>query len=131
MSKSKGDVINPIDIINLYGRDSLRFYLINNISTGEDGKFSEGLLIETINGILVNKYSNLVARIDSMIRKYNDGIVPFKKINIEHYEEIKNDLYKIRDSYEQHMNNYEFSHSTKDIIKYTELINGLIDKTEP
>ena len=67
----------------------LEFYLINNIVTGEDGKFSEELLIETVNGLLVNKYSNLVARTDAMIRKYNNGVVPGYNVKITPYEESK------------------------------------------
>ncbi len=131
MSKSKGNVIDPIKLIETYGRDALRFYLINNIVTGEDGKFSNELIEGMINGLLVNKYSNLVARTDAMVNKYFEGIVPSKKVDLKEYREMKIDLNKIKKQYITYMDNYEFSNSTKELVKYVEEINGFIDKTEP
>jgi len=131
MSKSKGNVINPIDVLKKYGKDALRFYLINNIVTGEDGKFSTELLEGVINGLLVNKYSNLVARTDSMVKKYFDGIVPINNYKLKEYKDFKNALNNIKDKYIHCMDSYEFSNSTKELIRYVEEINGFIDKTEP
>lgn len=131
MSKSKGNVVDPINLLKKYGRDAVRFYLINNIVTGEDGKFSEELLETTINGLLVNKFSNLVARTDAMVNKYFDGVVPTKEIDLPEFKEVKTSLEKIKQSYIKFMDSYEFSNSTKELVKYIEEINGLIDKTEP
>ena len=131
MSKWKGNVIDPIKLIETYGRDSLRFYLINNIVTGEDGKFSNELFEGMINGLLVNKYSNLVARTDTMIKKYFKGIVPPKKKTIKEYEDSKYLFESYKNKYIECMDKYDFSNSLKELIKYVEKINGLIDKTEP
>ncbi len=131
MSKSKGNVVDPIKLIELYGSDAVKFYLTNNIVTGEDGKFSQGLLEETINGLLVNKYSNLVARTDSMVKKYFDGIVPAKGEDLEATKELKEKLISLKDEYIKSMDEYKFSDSTKHLIKYVEEINGYIDITTP
>ncbi|BDU67352.1 MAG: methionine--tRNA ligase [Candidatus Tyloplasma litorale] len=131
MSKSKGNVVDPLELIKIYGSDEIKFYLVNNIVTGEDGKFSEELLIEMINGLLVNKYSNLVSRTDAMIKKYCKGIVPENKINYLPTKNLTIKLEKIREDYYQKMDNYEFSNSTKLLINYVEEINLYIDLTKP
>ncbi len=131
MSKSLGNVVDPIELIEKYGSDSLRFYLVNNIVTSEDGKFSEELLVKNINGVLVNKFSNLVIRTDKMVKKYKNSIVPtlddISKLEIELDNSFKINFNK----YKENMNNYKFSESSKNIIEYIEDINGYIDKTEP
>lgn len=131
MSKSKGNGIDPTILINEYGRDSIRFFLVNNISTGEDGKFSKDLLEETINGLLVNKFSNLIARTDSMIKKYFDGVVPKNNLDYKEKNILFDKLNSIKNEYFNTMDKYEFSNSTKLLIKYIEELNGFIDITEP
>ncbi|NOQ50503.1 MAG: methionine--tRNA ligase [Mycoplasmataceae bacterium] len=131
MSKSKGNVVDPSLLINKYGRDSLRFFLINNIITGEDGKFSENLLIENINGLLVNKFSNLISRTDSMVKKYFDGIVPNggKLSTLELHLNKKTDL--LLEKYYLAMDQFDFSKSTKILINYVEKLNHYVDQSEP
>ncbi len=131
MSKSKGNVVDPLDLIKLYDSDSLRFYLVNNISLGEDGKFSQNLLEDMINGILVNKYSNLVARTDAMVKKYFNGMVPKNNNDFRESKDLKIKLKELREKYFEKMDSYKFSDSTKILINYIEEINGFIDKTEP
>ena len=132
MSKSKGNVVDPVKLIEIYGSDAIKFYLTNNISTGEDGKFSQELLEEMINGILVNKYSNLVARTDSMVKKYFNGIIPSNNLKDDKdYKELIEKLTSIRNKYFSLMDEYSFSDSTKQIIRYVEEINGYIDISEP
>lgn len=131
MSKSKGNATDPMKLIELYGSDSVKFYLINNIVTGEDGKFSRELLEEMINGILVNKYSNLIARTDAMVKKYYNGIVPEDKNSILEKKKLKLKLNKIKENYFKSMDDFKFSESTKYLIKYVENLNRFIDETEP
>lgn len=131
MSKSKGNIVDPIKLIDLYGADAVKFYLTNNIVTGEDGKFSQDLLEEMINSMLVNKYSNLVARTDSMVKKYFDGTVPARGEDLEATKELKEKLESIKLNYFKEMDEYKFSDSTKLLINYIEELNGYIDVTAP
>ncbi len=131
MSKSKGNVVDPIKLIELYGSDAVKFYLTNNIVTGEDGRFSQGLLEEMINGLLVNKYSNLVARTDAMVKKYFNGVVPAAKTEIDATKELKVKLEELKNNFITQMDDYKFSDSTKSLIRYVEELNGYIDITAP
>ena len=79
MSKSKGNVISPMPLIEKYGLDAVRYYMVREIIFGQDGQFTPDQFIERINADLVNNYGNLVNRVLSMINKYFKGIIPSYK----------------------------------------------------
>ena len=76
MSKSKGNVVDPNVLLDKYGVDAIRYFLLREISTGSDGYYSEEALVNRINIDLAHDYGNLVSRSVAMIDKYFDGIVP-------------------------------------------------------
>ncbi len=76
MSKTIGNVVDPIAIAKKYGNDVLRYYLMREISFGGDGDFSETRLRERYNGELANGIGNLTARVLTMVEKYSEGIIP-------------------------------------------------------
>ena len=80
MSKSLGNVIDPNYLVDKYGCDQLRYFLLREIPCGKDGNFSEDLLIKRINSDLSNDYGNLVQRVLSMLQKYFDGKIPYLKV---------------------------------------------------
>ena len=88
MSKSLGNVVDPNQLIDLYGRDALRWYLMHNIHTGNDGTFTQDLFKASINGSLVNKYSNLINRTSAIIHKSFNGVVPAKKAHVAEEKEL-------------------------------------------
>jgi len=76
MSKSKGNVIDPHDLIDRYGADAVRYFLLREIPFGADGKYSEEAIINRTNVDLANDLGNLLHRTLSMLEKYRDGVVP-------------------------------------------------------
>jgi methionyl-tRNA synthetase len=131
MSKSKNNSIDPIKLLKKYQSDEIRFYLLNNIKLGDDGKFSEKLLIKTINGILVNKYSNLIARTDNMIRKYNNGYIPKKIIETKSEKNLEREILKLENNYYKYMDNFSINDAIDQLIKYTDILNKYIEEKEP
>jgi methionyl-tRNA synthetase len=76
MSKSKGNIVDPILLAEKYGKDALRYYMINGVQLGFDGHFSEDLLADTFRTDLADDLGNLIHRSFSMLEKYFDGVVP-------------------------------------------------------
>ena len=98
MSKSKGNILDPLEIINVYGLDPLRYYLLKEVSFGNDGNISEEKLENCINSDLANNFGNLCQRVLSFAEKNCSSLIPDHKFNDEDLEILKplNNLNKIR-----------------------------------
>ncbi len=98
MSKSKGNILDPLEIINVYGLDPLRYYLLKEVSFGNDGNISEEKLENCINSDLANNFGNLCQRVLSFAEKNCSSLIPDHKFNYEDLEILKplNNLDKIR-----------------------------------
>ncbi len=98
MSKSKGNILDPLEIINTYGLDPLRYYLLKEVSFGNDGNISEEKLENCINSDLANNFGNLCQRVLSFAEKNCSSLIPDHKYNDEDLEILKplNNLDKIR-----------------------------------
>ncbi len=98
MSKSKGNILDPLEIINSYGLDPLRYYLLKEVSFGNDGNISEEKLENCINSDLANNFGNLCQRVLSFAEKNCSSLIPDHKFNDEDLEILKplNNLDKIR-----------------------------------
>ena len=126
MAKSVGNVIDPIDVIETYGVDALRYYLLKEISFGEDGEFSyEGL--NKANNELANEFGNLINRFLAVVHKNTDGVIKFDNFNDIH--EIYYDTY--RNAAFIHYTNYNFSAGINEAFKLIKTLNALFQNEEP
>jgi methionyl-tRNA synthetase len=131
MSKSLGNILDPIEIINKYGVDQLRYYLVKEVSLGNDGSISMENLKNCINNDLANNYGNLCQRVFSFIKKNCDNKIP-KKNNIKPEDKkllnnLENNLYNLIDLInKQHLNEY-----IKMVVSYSFEANKYFNDLEP
>jgi methionyl-tRNA synthetase len=131
MSKSKGNVVDPYVLAEMFGVDALRFFLLRTFPFGTDGNFSNELLINTINIDLANKLGNLVSRTTGMAEKYFGGTLPAGREDDKLDCELKKLASTLRDRYEAEMEKYQFQNALEEIFKVVERANKYIDETAP
>ncbi len=131
MSKSIGNVVNPIELINYYGEDSLRFFLMREMTLGHDASFSFDLFKRRYNDDLANDLGNLLNRITILIKKFCNNSIP----TIKDKNKIDNDLInKIKNLPIQsleNVKNLKINLAIKDIMSLVKSINKYLEITEP
>ncbi len=131
MSKSKGNVIYPEPIINLYGVDALKYFLLREFSFGQDGSFTREKMLQRLNSDLANDLGNLLSRTVSMIEKYFGGIVPEPKAEEGTDKELKELALSIWQKNEKAMEDFQFSVVLEDIWSLVRRTNKYVDECEP
>ena len=131
MSKSKGNIIDPIILADRYGVDALRFFLLREFPFGSDGNFSNELLISRINSDLANDLGNLVSRTVAMVEKYFGGTLPEAQVAGEEDAELIAVAENLHTIYANHMEAYAFQSAMAEIFKVTSRANKYIDETTP
>lgn len=131
MSKSKGNVVDPVTLAERYGVDALRYYLLREIAFGADGVFSNENLISRINSDLANDLGNLVSRTVAMVQKYFDGAIPAEREAGDFDDELKAVFAQAKEGAEKNLDALNFSESLSSIWKFISRTNKYIDETAP
>ena len=131
MSKSKGNVVDPYALSEMFGVDALRFFLLRTFPFGSDGNFSNELLIGTINTDLANKLGNLVSRTTGMAEKYFGGKLPVQREDAPEDCELKKMACALRDRYQAEMDKLQLQNGLDEVFKVIDRANKYIDETAP
>ena len=131
MSKSKGNVIDPVVLSERYGVDAIRYFLLRELSFGADGVFSNEALLNRINSDLVNDLGNLVNRTVAMIERYFDGVIPTPSEFVAIDRELIDMALATPARVEKLMDELQFSSALAEIWKLIGRANKYIDETAP
>ncbi len=131
MSKSKGNVIYADDLVNFFGKDAVRYFVLTAMPQDNDGLISWESVIETINSDLANVYGNLVSRTIAMSNKYFGGEVIDGEVYEEVDAELKNVVIATRDKVTAKMEEYKIADAIEEIINLFRRANKYIDETMP
>lgn len=131
MSKSKGNVVDPVVLAERYGVDALRYYLLREIAFGSDGTFSNENLINRINSDLANDLGNLVSRTVAMVIKYFGGTIPAEREGGEFDDDLKALAAKTAEAADDALDKLNFSIGLTEIWKFVSRTNKYIDETAP
>lgn len=131
MSKSKGNVVDPLVLIDRYGVDAVRYYLLRELPYGGDSYYSEDDLINRINTDLANDLGNLISRTLGMVQKYQDNVVAAAGIPQGPDSDLIECAMQVKDELEQHLERLDFSNALAAIWKLVRRANRYVDETTP
>jgi methionyl-tRNA synthetase len=132
ISKSLGNVIDPVDIAETYGLDQMRYFLLREVPFGNDGDFSHNAMVHRMNGDLANDLGNLSQRVLSMIFKNCDGVMPSKPTALAEADEtILKQVDGLLERQRDHYDNQQFHEALKDIWDVVSAANRYVDDMAP
>jgi len=136
MSKSRGNVVDPYNLVDQFGADAIRYFVLREVPFGQDGDFSQSALVGRINSDLANGLGNLLSRTVTLIQRFADGKIPgpVKSVETQMESELQNSAETlIKETLPYHLDsaNLEFNRALEAIWGLVQLGNQYIDKTAP
>ena len=131
MSKSTGNVISPNHIINSYGLDQFKYFLLREVRFGQDGDFSEEALIKRVNSDLANDYGNLAQRVLSFVYKNNNASMPGYTVFNEEDKILLDLINTINNNIKEFMNDYQVTNALEELWIVIRKCNTYIDEQAP
>lgn len=131
MSKSKGNVVDPEILIDRYGIDSLKYFLLREYTFGQDGNYTSEIMLKRLNFDLANDLGNLLSRTISMIEKYCGGVVPEAKTKDDIDEELIQMAVSVGSRVEDKMDKFQFNLALDEIWTLVRRANKYIDEKTP
>ena len=131
MSKSKGNVVDPMVLADKYSTDALRYFLLREFIFGSDGNYSEEILINRINIDLANDFGNLLSRTTAMITKFQDGVIEAPREKTEFDDELLELFKTVPEEMAAYMEKLEFHNALAAIWKIVGKANKYIDEAAP
>jgi methionyl-tRNA synthetase len=131
MSKSFGNVVDPLVLLDRYGVDAVRYYLLRELPYGGDGYYSEESLVERINNDLANDLGNLISRTLGMLEKYWDGVLPEPGVSEAVDADLVNVAKETKKELERQLERFDFSGALTALWKLVHRANRYVDETTP
>ena len=131
MSKSIGNVVDPLVLGERYGADAIRYHILREMALGADSSFSNEIMINRINSDLANDLGNLVSRTVAMVEKYFGGVIPTEKESADIDNELIDMALSLRDKVDAYMDETQLNNALAEIFKVISRANKYIDETTP